>query len=79
MRAYWEPYLASSSVPSSICSVYLQGELSRKKETQVLADLGSFLAFNVTGVTDLYVDGKLNFNEMLFAGNAVDFHPYVCF
>ena len=32
IRAYWEPYWGDSSVPSSICSVYIQGELSRKIE-----------------------------------------------
>ncbi|ACN16929.1 GdhA4 [Desulforapulum autotrophicum HRM2] len=78
MRAYWEPYWADSSVPSSICSVYLQGELSRKKEKEILADLGSFLAFNVNAITDLYVEGKLTFQEMIFAGNAIDFtHMFV--
>ncbi len=78
VRAYWEPYWADSAVPSSICSVYLQGELSRKKEQEILADLGAFLAFNVNGITDLYVAGRLTFQEMLFAGNAIDFtHMFV--
>jgi glutamate dehydrogenase len=78
MRAYWEPYWADSAVPSSICSVYLQGELSRKKEAEIVADLCGFLSFSINGVTDLYVAGKLSFQEMLFAGNAVDFtHMFI--
>lgn len=77
-RAYWEPYLVSSSVPSSICSLYSMGELSRKEEEALIKDLQSYLAFGVNDITELYVDRKLSFNEMLFAGNAVDFtHRFI--
>lgn len=72
-RAYWEPYWGKSIVPSSICSLYARGELSRKKEVDLLRDLCAYLSFGVNRITDLYVGGKLSFNEMLFAGNAVDF------
>ena len=77
-RAYWEPYWGKSPVPSSICSLYIRGELSRKKEAELVRDLCAYLSFGVNRITDLYVDGKLTFNEMLFAGNAVDFtHMFI--
>lgn len=73
VRAYWEPYWAGTDVPSSICSLYLQGEISRPRETELIRDIQDFLAFHVGPVTDLYVAGKLTYKEMLFAGNAIDF------
>ena len=73
IRAYWEPYLDRSTVPASICSLYAQGELSRKKEADLLKDLLGFLSLCISPVTELYVHGELSFNEMLFAGNAIDF------
>jgi glutamate dehydrogenase len=73
VRAYWEPYWAGTDVPSSICSLYLQGDISRPRETELIRDIQDFLAFHVGPVTDLYVAGKLTYKEMLFAGNAVDF------
>ncbi len=77
-RAYWEPYIAKSSVPSSICSLYVDGELSRKQEAAVLNDMCAYLSFGVSGVTELYEQGKLSFKEMLFTGNAIDFtHMFV--
>ncbi len=72
-RVYWEPYWGKSDVPSSICSLYIQGELSRRKETELTEDMTSFLALSVNPVTDLYLQGELSFKEMLFAANAVDF------
>lgn len=78
IRAYWEPYWGKSEVPSSICSLYVQGEISRKKEAEILTDLSAFLSFSINPVTELYVNGKLNFKEMLFAGNAIDFtHMFI--
>lgn len=77
-RAYWEPYRGKSSVPSSICSLYIREELSRKKEAELVRDLCAYLSFGVNRITDLYVDGKVSFHEMLFAGNAVDFtHMFI--
>ncbi|MFA5904843.1 MAG: NAD-glutamate dehydrogenase domain-containing protein [Desulfobacula sp.] len=77
-RAYWEPYYTDSGVASSICSLYVQGELSRKKETLLVNDLRSYLGFAVSGITRLYTEGKLNFHEMLFSGNAIDFaHMFI--
>lgn len=73
VRAYWEPYWDGTDVPTSICSLYLQGEISRPRETQLIRDIQDFLAFHVGPVTDLYVAGKLTYKEMLFAGNAIDF------
>jgi len=73
MRAYWEPYWDGSSVPSSICSLYIREEISRGREVAVTDDIRAFLAFGITPVTDLYVQKKLGFKEMLFAGNAMDF------
>ncbi|MBU0971766.1 MAG: NAD-glutamate dehydrogenase [Proteobacteria bacterium] len=71
-RAYWEPYHAQSTVASSICSLYVQGELSRKMEVALVDDLRAFLCFAASPVTRLYVEGKLSFQEMLFAGNLID-------
>ena len=72
-RAYWEPYRGKSAAASSICSLYILGELSRKKESELIRDLNAFLAFGVNRVTDIYVSGQLSFQEMIFSGNAVDF------
>jgi glutamate dehydrogenase len=73
VRVYWEPYLGQSSVPSSICTLYVNGELTRRQEDGVLTDLRSYLAFSVNAVKELYLQNKITFQEMLFAGNAVDF------
>ncbi len=77
-RAYWEPYWGKSPVHSSICSLYIQDELSRKKEAALVQDLCAYLAFNINPVTDLYTGGKLTFKEMLFGGNAIEFtHMFI--
>ncbi|MDD9301607.1 MAG: NAD-glutamate dehydrogenase [Desulfobacter sp.] len=77
-RAYWEPYYNDAALPSSICSLYVKGELSRQQEACLVDDLSAFLSFSVNGVTKLYVAGKLTFKEMLFAGNAIDFtHMFI--
>ncbi|MBU2453091.1 MAG: NAD-glutamate dehydrogenase, partial [Proteobacteria bacterium] len=77
-RAYWEPYFTESGLASSICSLYVQGELSRKDEAALVDDLRAYLNFSVSRITRLYVEEKLNFNEMLFAGNAIDFtHMFI--
>ena len=73
MRAYWEPYWGGTDVPTSICSIYIRGEISRTQENQLIRDIQDFLAFDVGPVTKLYVEGKLTYKEMLFAGNAIDF------
>ncbi|MCP4119723.1 MAG: NADP-specific glutamate dehydrogenase GdhA, partial [Desulfobacteraceae bacterium] len=73
IRAYWEPYRAHSAVPSSICSLYIEGELPRRKEEALRADLGAFLCLGVNSMETLYIKEKLTFQEMLFAGNAVGF------
>ena len=72
-RTYWEPYLADKGAPSSICAVYLEGELNRKNEALVISDILAFLSWHILSVSDLYIDDKLTFKEMLFAGNAADF------
>ena len=77
-RAYWEPYLGKAQTPSSICSIYLLGELSQNKEAALLTDLCAFLSLSVNGITELYAQRHLSFNEMLFAVNAVDFtHMFI--
>lgn len=77
-RAYWEPYLGQASVSSSICTLYVGGELTRKQEDGVIADLRAFLAFSVGPITSLYLQGQISFQEMLFAGNAIDFaHMFI--
>lgn len=73
LRGYWEPYLAKGDVQSSICTLYVQGELSRKQEAAITEDLIAFLSFSISSINSYYVEGKLNFHEMLFAGNAIDF------
>ena len=73
LRGYWEPYLAKGEVRSSVCTLYVQGELSRRQESAIVEDLTNFLSFSINSVNDLYVQGILSFHEMLFAGNAIDF------
>jgi len=73
VRAYWEPYLAKTQVPSSICSIYIREELNRRDEQILTRDLRAFLAFALSPIGDLYIGSRLSFKEMLFAGNAIDF------
>lgn len=73
VRAYWEPYLSSPKITSSVCTLYVQGELSRSQEAEVEKDIISFLSFAINPIKDLYVQNVLSFQEMLFAGNAIDF------
>ncbi len=77
-RAYWEPYATEAMVPSSICSLYVKGELSRSREQELIDDLRAFLSFSVNDITRLYIEGLITFKEMLFAGNAIDFaHMFI--
>ena len=77
-RAYWEPYWGKSDVPSSICSLILQAEISRRKEDEICADLRAFLSLAISRVTEMYLRCDLGFREMLFAANAVDFvHMFI--
>ncbi len=73
VRGYWEPYVTKPAVSSSICALYVHGELSRAQEALVAADICAFLAFAVNPIQELYVQGQLSFREMLFAGNAINF------
>jgi len=72
-RAYWEPYSAKGETPSSICTLYIQGELNRAQEKRIIADLRAFLSYSVDPIQTLYLQGEITFSEMLFAGNCVDF------
>lgn len=74
-RTYWEPYLAKMKdmVFSSVCSIYIRGELEPAKQQEIETALRAFLAFSVKNIHDLYVHGELSFEELLFAGNAMDF------
>jgi len=72
-RAYWEAYIAKKSVSSSICTLYVKGELSRKQEEAIVNDLRGFLSYAVNPIQELYVRGQITFQEMLFAGNCIDF------
>ena len=77
-RVYWEPYRTKAGVSSSICSVYVTGDLSGTREKLIIDDLQAFLSFRISEITRLYVDGSLSFRQMLFAGNAVDFtHMFI--
>jgi len=73
VRAYWEPYLADTEVSSSVCSLYIREELTRKDEEILTRELRDFLSFSCSPVTDLYLKGDLTFREMIFGGNAIDF------
>ena len=78
LRAYWEPYVGQTSVSSSICTLYVGGELTRKQEDGVVADLRAFLSFAVGPISALYLQDRIRFAEMLFAGNAIDFtHMFI--
>ena len=72
-RAYWEPYYSPGKQTTSICSLYLQDELTKNQETELVRDLRDFLCFAINHISDLYLDGTLSYREMLFAGNIIDF------
>ncbi len=73
VRAYWEPYVNESTSTSSVCTLYVQGELSRSQELLIAADICSFLSFAINPIKKLYIQKVITFKEMLFAGNAIDF------
>lgn len=72
-RAYWEPYYTENSINSSICSMYIRGELTRRDEDILVGDLINFLSFALNPIISQYLDGTISFEEMLFAGNCIDF------
>lgn len=72
-RAYWEAYQGESAASSSICTLYVSGELTRKQEEAIVSDICSFLAFSIDPIQDLYLQDKITFQEMLFTGNCIDF------
>lgn len=76
VRGYWEPYIAETISPSSICSLYVSNELSSDQEVLLINDLNAYLAFSISDVRHLYVNDTLTFNEMLFAGNLISFTHY---
>jgi len=73
VRGYWEPYKTRFKAPSSICSLYIHGELSRTQEKRLARDISSFLALAMSRAKELYLKDVLSFQEMLFASNAIDF------
>ncbi|NLZ18073.1 MAG: NADP-specific glutamate dehydrogenase GdhA [Desulfobulbaceae bacterium] len=73
VRASWEPYLGKDAVPSSVCSIYVLGELTRLRENEVKTALRSFLGCPAKTIDDHYLQGTLTFEELLFASNAIDF------
>ncbi len=73
VRAYWEPFLSTNGINTSVCSLYLQGELTRNDEKAILDDLQDFLSSSQAPVSALYLNDELNYKEMLFASNAIDF------
>jgi glutamate dehydrogenase len=73
VRAYWEPYAGQTGNPTSLCSLYIRGELTRRDESALVTDLKDFISCPVGPVMDMYLAGALNFKEMLFAVNAIDF------
>lgn len=78
VRAYWEPYYTKTGHSSSICAFYIVGELTRNQESALLRDMHSFLSFAVNSMDELFIQGELTFQEMLFAGNAIDFtHMFI--
>lgn len=73
VRAYWEPYAAKSGLPTSLCSLYIRGELTRQDESDLVTDLKDFLSCPTGSIMKLYLEGALTFQEILFAVNAIDF------
>ena len=73
VRAYWEPYAAQSELPTSLCSLYIRGELTRKDEHDLVTDLKNFFSCPTGSIMDLYLADVLTFKEMLFGMNAIDF------
>lgn len=73
VRAYWEPYAVESDLPTSLCSLYIRGELTRQDESALVTDLRDFLSCPIGSMMDLYLADVLTFKEMLFGVNAIDF------
>lgn len=73
VRAYWEPYAANSGLTTSLCSLYIRGELTRRDESALVTDIKNFFSCPTGVVNTLYLDDKLTFKEMLFSINAIDF------
>ncbi|MBM9519217.1 NAD-glutamate dehydrogenase [Desulforhopalus vacuolatus] len=79
VRAYWEPYFTTTiDASSSICSLYIRGELSREEEEIITRALRNFLSLPITPLIQLYLSDDLSFEEMIFATNAVEFtHRFI--
>ncbi len=74
LRAYWVPYLSSTpELNTSVCSLYIKEELTRREEEQIRADLQNFLAFSQGPLIDLFINGTLTLDELIVSGNAIDF------
>jgi glutamate dehydrogenase len=73
VRAYWEPYLTDTEIGTSVCSLYIREELTRRDEEALAATLRNYLCFAQNPISKLYLDGVLTFQEMIFGGNAIDF------
>ncbi|MFT5697976.1 MAG: glutamate dehydrogenase [Desulforhopalus sp.] len=73
VRAYWEPYATETELPTSICSLYIRGELTRRDENALVTDLKDFFSCPTGPLMALYLADTLTFKEMLFGANAIDF------
>ncbi len=78
-RAYWEPYLNDKGLATSLCSLYLEGELAKEEGETLVVDFKTIFALNLRpDLLDLYLNGTLRFEELAFAVNAMDFtHMFI--
>ena len=79
-RAYWETYRGETGHIESICSLYLKGTPANKAlETAVVRIRGLLAMAGNRPLQQLYVKGRLSFEEYVFAVNAVAFvHGFIC-
>jgi len=65
-RAYWETYRGLTGRIQSVCSLYLDGQAPEELLATAIKRLRWLLSLQVEGFSELYVSGKLSFEEYLF-------------
>ena len=77
-RAYWETYRGKTNRIESICSLYLDGTLSKEKLQSVIKRLHFIVAIQPTDIDEIYIHGQISFYQYIFATIAAGFvHTFI--
>ncbi|MCX7705760.1 MAG: NAD-glutamate dehydrogenase [bacterium] len=77
-RAYWETYRGKTGRIESICSIYLEGKLSKERLNTAIKRLQFLLSIQPLDLDDLYTGGYFSFYEYIFSMFAAVFvHTFI--